>query len=156
MRDSLRRFLCAGCGLAVFICTLCDRGQRYCPGSCARVARARSRRAANRRYQHTPRGRLMSAERSRRYRERRRVTDQGSPPPVVCDVLPVSATEAPTPPQAPVPRSSKDTEKESTVPSGSDAARCCFCRRRHSLFIRHAPFRRRSSTRRAGKERYPP
>lgn len=56
---------------------MCDRGQRYCLGACARAARRRSLREANRRYQRTPRGRHMSAERSRRYRDRRRVTDQG-------------------------------------------------------------------------------
>ena len=37
MRESARRFLCAGCGTEVFICTACDRGQRYCPGDCART-----------------------------------------------------------------------------------------------------------------------
>lgn len=156
MHDSLRRFLCAGCGQAVFICPLCDRGQRYCAGTCAGLARRRSRREANRRYQRTLRGRLGGAERSRRYRERRRVTDQGSLPPAVRDVLPVgSATETQTP--APTPtrasRSTDDPAKEIAGRIGTDAARCCFCRQRHSQFIRHAPFRRRSSSHIVRKER---
>lgn len=147
MRESIRRFLCAYCGVAVFICTVCDRGQRYCPGACARAARTRFRREANRRYQRTPQGRRMSAERSRCYRDRRRVTDQGSPSIAVCDVLPASATEA----QVETPISSSPAqlcnpvEEKITGRVGADAVRCSFCWRWCKPWIRHAPFRRRSS-----------
>jgi hypothetical protein len=158
MRESIRRFLCAACGAAVFICTVCDRGQRYCPGACARNARTRSRRDANRRYQQTLRGRRMSAERSRRYRDRGRVTDQGSPPVAVCDVLPASATEAQveTSLRTSSAQSCDSVEGKATdrvAASGrldrDDAVRCSFCRRWCKPLIRHAPFRRRSSRTRA-------
>jgi hypothetical protein len=89
----------------------------------------------------------MSAERSRRYRDRRRVTDQGSPPIAVCDVLLASATEA----QVETPISSSPAqlcnpvEEKITGRVGADAVRCSFCRRWCKPWIRHAPFRRRSS-----------
>lgn len=73
-----RMFLCARCRSQVLVCGRCDRGQTYCIGSCAQEARRDRQREARRRYQATPRGRAMHAERSRRYRVRsRRVTDQG-------------------------------------------------------------------------------
>jgi hypothetical protein len=164
MRDSIRRFLCAGCGVAVFLCTLCDRGRRYCPGACAHAVRLRSLRDANRRYQRTPHGRRKSAERSRRYRNRRRVTDQCSPPLPVCDVLLASTTEtqAETPIRPSSAQSRDPVEEKITgrvVASGrldtDDMVRCSFCRRWCTPWIRHAPFRRRSSARTVGKERYP-
>lgn len=162
MRESLRRFLCAGCGVGALICSVCDRGQRYCPGACARAAHTRSRREANRRYQRTPRGRLKSAERSRRYRDRRRVTDQGSPPVPDRAVLSASATEAQseTPAQTSAAKSC-DLVQETTSRvaasgrSGIDAVRCMFCRRWCKPWIRYGPFRRRSSPRKVGRARYP-
>jgi len=163
MRDSIRRVLCACCGAAFFICPMCDRGQRYCLGACARAARRHSLREANRRYQRTPRGRRMSAERSRRYRDRHRVTDQGSPPAPVCDVLSASATEAQsaTPAQTSAAQSCDPVKERITgrVAAsgrfGADAVRCMFCRRWCEPWIRHGPFRRRSSTREIGRARYP-
>lgn len=75
---SCRMFLCARCRSQSFICRRCDRGQIYCVGSCARDARREGQREARRRYQATPRGRAMHAERNRRYRARvGRVTDHG-------------------------------------------------------------------------------
>jgi hypothetical protein len=75
---SCRMFLCACCRCQVFVCRRCDRGQIYCMGTCAQAARRNRQREARRRYQATPRGRAMHAERSRRYRARGgRVTDQG-------------------------------------------------------------------------------
>jgi hypothetical protein len=74
---SCRLFLCARCRCQVLICRQCDRGQRYCSGTCAQEARRIQQRDARRRYQGTPRGRAMHAARSRRYRARGRcVTDQ--------------------------------------------------------------------------------
>jgi hypothetical protein len=105
----------------------------------------------------------MSAERSRRYRDRCRVTDQSSPPGAVCDVLPASATEAQV--ETPI-RSShvqlcNPVEERITgrvAASGrldsDDTVRCSFCRRWCKPWIRHAPFRRRSShTRTVERER---
>ncbi len=75
---SCRIFLCACCRCQVLVCRRCDRGQIYCMGTCAQEARRDRQREARRRYQATPRGRAMHAERSRRYRARvGRVTDHG-------------------------------------------------------------------------------
>jgi len=158
MRESIRRFLCTDCGVALFICTLCDRGQRYCPGACARDARTRSLREAKRRYQRTPQGRRKSAERSQRYRDRRRVTDHGSLSIPACAVLSESATEAPIQTSAvqPCDPAAETTTGRIGAPGrfGADAVRCSFCRRQCMPWIRHAPFRRRSShTREFERER---
>jgi hypothetical protein len=76
---SCRMFLCGRCRSQVLICRRCDRGQIYCIGTCAQLARRDRQREARRRYQATPRGRAMHAERSRRYRARQPgVTDHGS------------------------------------------------------------------------------
>jgi hypothetical protein len=75
---SCRMFLCARCRCQVLVCLRCDRGQIYCTGTCGQEARRDKQREARRRYQTTPRGRAMHAERSRRYRARvGRVTDHG-------------------------------------------------------------------------------
>src|ERR1035437_7382870 len=79
----LRARLCLGraCNVLFFICSHCDRGQRYCGAACSTTARQRQRRAANRRHQTSPEGRLDHRDRQRQYRRRRaqaRVTDQGS------------------------------------------------------------------------------
>ncbi len=83
----LRARLCLGrdCAVLFYICSHCDRGQRYCSVECSAVARRRQRREANRRHQRSPEGRLDHQDRQREYRRRRaqrasqaRVTDQGS------------------------------------------------------------------------------
>jgi len=78
---SCRMFLCARCRGQVIVCRRCDRGQIYCVGSCARDARRDGQREARRRYQASPRGRSLHAERNRRYRARvGGVTDHGPAP----------------------------------------------------------------------------
>ena len=83
--ELLRQRICrgAGCGVAFWICRHCDRGHRYCGERCRRKARRQQRRAANRRHQQSPEGRLDHRDRQRAYRERcrhrARVTDQPSP-----------------------------------------------------------------------------
>lgn len=75
---SCRMFLCGCCRSQVLVCRCCDRGQIYCINTCAQKVRAERQREARRRYQATPRGRAMHAERNRRYRDRMRsVTDHG-------------------------------------------------------------------------------
>jgi hypothetical protein len=83
----LRLRICLGseCRAVFFLCARCDRGQRYCSGTCRERARLRQRRSANRRHQQSAEGRLDHRDRQRAYRERRRqpnisagVTDQGS------------------------------------------------------------------------------
>src|ERR1035438_4885288 len=93
MSESLRYFLCARCRALTFICTSCDRGQVYCPGDCARVARKTSRREANQRYARTAEGRRKSAARSQRYRHRQFVTGHGSLSDGSHDVLDASTTK---------------------------------------------------------------
>ena len=68
------------CGAVFYLCSSCDRGQRYCSERCREKARRRQRRAANRRHQGSDEGRLDHRDRQREYRLRtvRRVTDQGS------------------------------------------------------------------------------
>ena len=78
--SSLRPRFCRGpaCTALFFVCSRCDRGERYCSSDCRTDAR---RRAANRRYQRTEPGRLGHLLRQRTYRQRRScsgVTDQGS------------------------------------------------------------------------------
>jgi hypothetical protein len=76
--EAARFFLCTRCLRQVLICRRCDRGQIYCGKSCSTEARLRFRRDARRRYQASPPGRALHAERSRRFRARRRgVTDHG-------------------------------------------------------------------------------
>jgi hypothetical protein len=70
------------CGALFWICSSCDRGQRYCTDRCRQKTRRQQRRAANRRHQQSCEGRLDHRDRQRTYRERQRqacVTDQSSP-----------------------------------------------------------------------------
>lgn len=79
MQMTGRLFLCARCRLQVLICSKCDRGQIYCAGACAKLARRASGCEAGRRYRRTRKGRFASAESSRRYRDlQKKVTHQGS------------------------------------------------------------------------------
>lgn len=69
------------CGAMFCVCRPCDRGQRYCSERCRDKSRRGQRRAANRRHQQSPEGRLDHRDRQREYRRRLvvvRVTDQGS------------------------------------------------------------------------------
>ncbi len=148
MPESVRRFDCADCRRQVFICTACDRGQRYCAGDCARTVRRRSLREANGRYGRTPKGRLKSAERSRRYRDRKKlrdrknVTDHGSLSDGTLDLLNASATNA----------AAKTSSNGSSSPIASsesgaaigNALQCSFCRRGRPRWVRLGPLRRRS------------
>lgn len=84
--ESLRQYDCVSCGVRTYICSDCDRGQRYCNGDCSARARARNTREARARYQRSALGRRNNAFRQKRWRVRRAharvrftVTDQGSP-----------------------------------------------------------------------------
>jgi hypothetical protein len=77
----LRPRICLQCETLFWLCSHCDRGQRYCSLACRAVARSTQRRRANRRHQCSPEGRLDHRDRQRQYRQRRAqagVTDQGS------------------------------------------------------------------------------
>jgi len=96
----LRQRFCLGseCRAVFFLCSRCDRGQRYCSLACRDQARFHQRRCANRRHQQSPEGRLDHRDRQRQYRQRRaraRVTDQGSlliAGPALSECGPVEAT----------------------------------------------------------------
>ncbi len=59
--ESQRLFRCDDCDRSASICRSCDRGQRYCSRDCARQARLKAHREANRRYQATARGRVTAS-----------------------------------------------------------------------------------------------
>jgi hypothetical protein len=75
--ESLRRVVCAlpECARVFFLCSRCDRGNRYCSVACRASARCVSQRAARRRHQATETGLQDHRDRNRAYRARRRVTD---------------------------------------------------------------------------------
>jgi hypothetical protein len=153
-QESIRRFLCAGCRAVAYLCTACDRGQRYCSDVCAHEARRRAQRESDRRYQSGERGRLKHAERARRYRERRRsVTDQG---PVSSPEQDLRSTSAPSTVPTLSPREETATTRAREAISDEKAHvgkfSCQFCRRWCDPWIRHAPLRRRrTATRRTGR-----
>ncbi len=69
--SSHRLFLCEGCRAQTWICTRCDRGNRYCGEECAGKARRTKLRIAGVLYQASPRGARKNAERQKRMRTRR-------------------------------------------------------------------------------------
>ena len=95
-----RLYQCAHCHCQVVICSDCDRGNIYCNGDCARIARLALHRQSNQTYQKTPTGRVRHAKRQERYRQRQKekVTDRGSSVPPTDDVL-VTPQEEIQPPQ---------------------------------------------------------
>lgn len=72
LRPDCRRFVCDRCHTAVYICSWCDRGHRYCSSRCRQQARRRSLREAGQRYQQSRRGRRLHAQRQASYRRRQR------------------------------------------------------------------------------------
>lgn len=140
--ETARLFLCARCRCQVRVCSRCDRGQQYCGPHCSAAARTASRRRAGARYQDSRRGRFHHAERQRRYRARRRaaggeekVTHHGFAVALEPDSLcAVPASRAR--PSGPLPP---------PVPS---AARCHFCGRAVSAFVRQGWLRRGREERR--------
>ena len=126
---SCRMFLCARCRCQVLVCRRCDRGQIYCVGTCAQEARRDRQREARRRYQATPRGRALHAERNRRYRARqlRHVTDHGL------------AKEREGPPQAWVVNAALGEPPSRRKSSGLDHCHHCGCVA--SVFLRQSALR---------------
>ena len=90
-----------GCQTVFWICSHCDRGQRYCSPACRTETRRQQHRAANRRHQRSLEGRLDHRDRQRAYRQRHLplvVTDQGSLS--VISPAPFGCGETITPPVA--------------------------------------------------------
>ncbi len=89
MCNSARLYHCCRCQAQVIICSVCDRGHRYCTKGCAAIARSVSQKRAGKKYQSTRAGRFNNAGRQKRYRERhnQKVTHQCSPLVTSHDVL---------------------------------------------------------------------
>jgi hypothetical protein len=147
VQETIRRFLCAGCRVVAYICTACDRGQRYCSDGCARGARRRSQRESDRRYQCSERGRLKHADRARRYRQRRRsVTEHSGVVSLEQDVRSTSATDEESAPSLAAETATTPASERSTDEIvHSRQLDCHFCRRWCDQWIRHAPLRLRRS-----------
>lgn len=84
MKDA-RLLNCALCRRQSIICSCCDRGNIYCGDACAEIARNKTLRLANKRYQNTYIGRLKHAAAQKRYLARvniikQKVTDHSSQP----------------------------------------------------------------------------
>ena len=81
--EILRLRACQWCWQPFVLCRACDRGHVYCSLPCRHAGRARSLRAAGRRHQQSPEGRLDHRDHQRAYRARcrARVTHQTSPTP---------------------------------------------------------------------------
>lgn len=122
MKHTPRLFSCIRCHSQATICSHCDRGNIYCSTACSREARAQSCRSAEKRYQHTPGGKMKHALRQRRYIARlsKKVTDHSSSSPVHDDLL----------------RSVKNKAKEAVVSHGDLQKRCFFCKKPVSSWMR--------------------
>lgn len=66
------------CRALFFICSHCDRGQSYCSPSCRSLSRLKQLRAARRRHQQSPEGRLDHRDRQRAYRLRKSASVRAS------------------------------------------------------------------------------
>jgi hypothetical protein len=143
VQETIRRFLCVGCRVVAYLCTACDRGQRYCSGECARGARRRSQRESDRRYQSSERGRLKHAERARRYRQRcRSVTEHSAAVSLEHDVATTSAaSEVSTPSLAEEMTTTLASESSTDKKAHLGQVNCHSCRRWCDQWIRHAPLR---------------
>ena len=71
----LRSCCDATCRTVFTICADCDRGQRYCSVACRQRMRRQQVRAAGRRYQASPKGKLRHLLRQRTYRRRQSQAD---------------------------------------------------------------------------------
>jgi len=126
MLPSARHYLCARCRCRVVICRHCDRGNAYCTGECAELARRESLRRAGARYRRTPRGQHHNAARQGRFRARKKekVTHQGSLPILALVLLGLALN-----PRERVPEPERETTRT--------AIHCQVCHRECSPFLRN-------------------
>lgn len=139
MKHSPRLYYCVLCHAQSIICSDCDRGQIYCSDTCSKAARLKSCREAEKRYQHTPKGKHKHAARQKRYRERfrQKVTDHGSITPIADGLL----------------HSVKNKTMEVDRDQDSRGISCCFCKKPVSSWLR-AGFLRYYSTQSALNSSY--
>jgi len=158
MDQPARLYLCARCRVQVVLCSRCDRGNRYCGRPCRHQAREEARRRTAQRYQRSWRGRMVHAQRSWRWRQRRaaatavggddaqNVTHQGSQPGVAAAPLAPWTHDSATHDSGGL----SDTAAAS-APQPIDGTSCWYCRRcgaqqlaRVRLgFVRHGALSRR-------------
>src|SRR5215207_3704474 len=123
MKHTPRLYYCLLCHAQAVICSHCDRGQIYCSDTCSKIARVKSCREANKRYQLKPNGKRQHALRQKRYRMRQKekVTDHGSIS-LSLNVLLESV---------------KNKTKEVDVDQDSMLKRCCICKKPVSSWFRN-------------------
>jgi len=136
--NSCRLFCCRRCRRQVRVCRRCDRGNAYCGTGCRRLARREQTRRAGRTYQATLKGKLAHARRSKGYRERQKVTHQGSHRSTVPAGWVASETSL-----------AKETH-HGQENSSSKEVRCDFCGRVCPVFVRAGHLRRPRHTSRRG------
>ena len=144
MENSARLYHCTRCRRQVIVCRFCDRGQIYCTGPCARLARQASLRAAGQRYRQTRLGKIKQALRQQRYRQRMRqqkkVTHHGSPKSPVHDLL---SSEV------------KKNRKRVAVAKNQEIS-CHFCSNSGWIFLRFGFLRRFSQVSASAQPQGPP
>lgn len=118
MNLDARIYCCNLCRCQVQICRNCDRGNIYCNGECAKLARQSYQRASSERYQNTYQGKRNHAARQMRYRQRQKekkeiVTHHGS-------IKPLNRSPSSLPDKS----IAQDEGKIKTPKK-----HCCFCRR---------------------------
>ncbi|WP_224250295.1 hypothetical protein [Hyalangium gracile] len=145
--EALRYVMCgrAECLRQFFLCSRCDRGQRYCSEPCRKRARRQSVREAGGRYQRTLDGRHAHAARQAAYRQRQQQKVTHQPPPVAAEEPKVSPTLEPPAMSAQLPSSA-----ERPLPHAPEHSPTCAHCGRVSRYVRHttlARFRPRWSQR---------
>lgn len=135
--EALRFVVCGRpeCRQVFFLCSVCDRGRRYCAAACSRRARAESVREAGRRYQRTRDGRHAHAARQAAWRQRQKVTHQSPPP---------GAPEATVASEPARPAMEAETQASSArfLSHASPSLPTCASCGRTSLFLRHTTLAR--------------
>ena len=110
VQDTARRYHCGRCHQPVVVCRQCDRGNVYCFNGCAQSAfKQRCQRNA-RCYQRSTKGRHKNAQRQRRYRLRRALTQRD---------LDVAEQTHPEPDQHRPPPTSTSPESQKVTHRGS-------------------------------------
>lgn len=64
---------CRHCGHSFWMCRSCYRGQRYCSEKCRETGYKERRRAARRKNESSPEGRLNHRDRQQEYRDRQKI-----------------------------------------------------------------------------------
>ncbi len=124
MQTSSRLYQCTRCHAQVIICSVCDRGQRYCNSGCAQAARAESLKRAGQKYQSSRAGRFKNAARQQRFRARikQKVTQQGSVAKPLHDLLNIQLAR-------------KSEARKPLLPGTT--VHCHFCGEVCASFLRH-------------------